>query len=140
MAKKHNRAQRRKVAQLKSPAAVTVGPTCDASMGVPPDDLVPVFIDLWRIEQRAKKEQASDRVLTACERASARVARLGFRVEDLVGEAYDPDMVVSVIENEGGPLNRKIVECIAPAVYYQNQLIQVGQVITRGDEGNGKDS
>lgn len=114
---------------------------------VAPEALAQVLIDLWRIKQRANKDQASERVLVACERAEERLKKLGFRLDDHVGNQYDPNMALTVVENEGGFMNRIIVECIAPSVYFKDQLVSAGEqlvfageVVTRGEEENGKDS
>jgi hypothetical protein len=107
---------------------------CDQpAVGVEVTEVSRLAIDVWRVGQRAVKDKASEQVVAACERAVDRLRSIGFRVEDMLGDKYDPDMRVNVIEHQGGDKNVFITECIAPAIYFQDVLVRIGDVITKGE-------
>jgi hypothetical protein len=89
-------------------------------------------IDLWRIEARAIKDGASDRVRAACERAAERLRGFGFDIDTLEGRPYDENLRVRVVDHEEAEGPRTIVECVTPAVYYQGSLVREAEVVTRG--------
>jgi hypothetical protein len=97
--------------------------------------LIDLLIDLWRIRRRAQRDAATpSSVRVACEVAMDRVAALGYRIEELVGQPYDPGMRVRVVEHEGGPANPRISECLCPAVYRgEDQLVRQAEVIVQGE-------
>lgn len=96
-------------------------------------DFAQLAIDLWRISARAKSDGASDRVLTACERAEDRLRKLGFTIE-MPGAAYNTNMRLKVVDHEPdeGPL--RIIECLAPAIYMNGELLLEAEVVTAGGQ------
>lgn len=99
---------------------------------LPMSKVVDLAIDIWKIHLRSKAEQAPDRVVAACERAEDRLARMGFELSTLVGKPYDTNVCARVVEHlpAGGPL--MVAECLAPAVYFEGQLVREAEIVTSG--------
>jgi hypothetical protein len=95
------------------------------------EDFAHVAIDLWRITCRAKADGSSERVLVACERAEDRLKKLGFAIE-VPGEAYSTNMRLKVVDHEPseGPL--RVIDCLAPAIYMNGELLLEAEVVTGG--------
>lgn len=110
-------------------------PAWDSRCQVDQSCLVDLLIDLWRIRKRAQRDPATpEAVLVACEVAMDRVAALGYRIDELVGQPYDPGMRVRVVDHEGGPDHPRISECLCPAVYRgEEQLVRQAEVIVQGE-------
>jgi hypothetical protein len=100
-------------------------------------DTADVVVDVWRIRRRAHRDEASHAVRIACETALDRLTDLGFRLEEMLGEPYDENLRVRVLHQEGGPRNLRISECLAPAVYFQNELVRTAEIIIQGENEDG---
>jgi hypothetical protein len=100
-------------------------------------EVADLVTDVWRIGRRARRDRASDAVLVACERAMDRLVSRGLRVEELEGMEYAPQLNVSVVHAEGGPSNRRISECLSPAVYFHDELIKRAEVVIQGEKADG---
>lgn len=97
-------------------------------------EMTDLVIDLWRIRRRAQRQnETPESVRVACEVAMDRLAGLGFEVRELVGELYDENMRVRVVDQEGGETNLRISECLTPAVYRDGLLVRQAEVIVAGD-------
>jgi hypothetical protein len=99
---------------------------------VSPAKVAELAVDLWRIEARARKESAGERIIAACERATDRLRSMGFVVDDLEGRPYDENLRVRVVDHEDGEGPRRVLECVSPAVYHQEVLVREAEVVTRG--------
>jgi hypothetical protein len=69
---------------------------------------------------------------------------LGFEVKDRTGETFDygmPEKVVAA-QPQGGLAREQVVETIRPTVYWQNQIVQLGEVViatpAAGPQGENK--
>lgn len=123
--------------QAKTAPSVSSSPAEDpGEPGVPSAKVAEIAVDLWRITQRAQKEGAGDRVLAACDRADGRLRALGFRLETMLDRPYDENLRVRVVDHEEGEGPRTILECLTPAVYYNDRLVREAEVVTKG--GGGK--
>jgi hypothetical protein len=93
-----------------------------------------LVVDLWRIRRRASRDASTpEPILVACDRAMETLGSIGFEINELVGEAYDQNMLVQVIHEEGGLENRVISECLSPAVYFRKRLIKRAEVVVKGE-------
>lgn len=99
---------------------------------VPIAGVAELAVELWRVDSRARRDPSSERVLVACERAIDRLATLGFTLSDMKDRIYDENLKVRVIEHEEDDGDRRIVECITPAVFFQDRLVREAEVVTRG--------
>jgi hypothetical protein len=96
-----------------------------------------LVVDVWRIGRRADRDGASEAVRIACETAVDRLASLGFRFDELLGEPYDENLRVRVVHKEGGERNVRISECLSPAVYFRNELIRPAEIVIQGEGEDG---
>jgi len=111
------------------------------SSSISASQIAEVAVDIWKISERAKSDDAAERVGVACERAQDRLRRLGFELDTLVGQAYSTNMRARVVDHEPtlGPM--RVAQCISPAVYFAGVLVREAEVVTTGgDEGNEQDS
>lgn len=99
--------------------------------------------DLWRIGRRIRREDhVPDSIVLAWERAMDRLAELGFWLEEHLDEPYHESMRINVVHHELGEGSLRIVECLAPAIYYKQsdsshtELIRPADVVIRG-QGHG---
>lgn len=99
---------------------------------VSPDTLAELVIDVWKIEKRAKDTAASARVVSACERALERLAKIGFRIDTMMDRPYSENLRMRVVEHEVTDEERHVSECLAPAIFHDDVLIREADVITRG--------
>lgn len=103
------------------------GPTVEAV------NLVGLVVALWRVQRRAARpDAASEAVQVACESALDRVTDLGFRLDEMLDQPYHENMRVRVVE-QIGDRNLRISECLAPAVYYQDELLRPAEVVVTGE-------
>ena len=101
--------------------------------------LIDLVVDVWRIRNRAVRNKATpENVCLACDTALARLNKLGFRIEEHVGEAYHENSRMCVVDHSGGDENRRVVECLTPAVYYRDELIKPAEIVTEGEDTDGK--
>jgi len=91
-------------------------------------------IDAWRAVSRACADpQTPERVATAIMRISERMQDLGFMTKDLTGVPYAPDMRARIVEQVGiGPPFR-VIECLAPAVYFRGKLVRPAEIVVKGE-------
>ena len=101
---------------------------------IPVSQVAEIAIELWKISARASKVPGNEKVLTACERAEDRLTRIGFEIQDLTEEPYDINMKVRVIEHEPGPGGFRVLECLTPAVYFDQILISEAEIVTTGEK------
>jgi hypothetical protein len=135
-----SRREKRKQQNPPAPCPPTLGPAepnaerADESSlpSISCDRLADLVIDFWRLEQRARRDSGSERLLTACERIEDRLRRLGFDVDTLQDRPYSENLRVRVIEHEPAIGARIISECLSPAIYFQGKLIREAEVVTRG--------
>ncbi len=125
---------KRKSSYPKKDFAPTSNSEESADRNLSCEKVAEVALDLWRVGQRAKSENASDRVLAACERAEDRIKRLGFKLDTMQDRIYDEHLRVRVVEHEPGEGARVISECLNPAVFFNGVLIKEAEVVTRGGE------
>jgi aspartate oxidase len=100
-------------------------------------DMADLATDLWRIGRRAKRDDASEAVLIAHERAIDRLIALGFEIKEMEGEPYYENLRVKVVHMEGGHLRRRISECLSPAIFFHGHLIKQAEVVIQGEEADG---
>ncbi len=100
---------------------------------IPVKDITILLVDIWKIGVHARKEGSGTKIISACERVEARIQRLGFEViSDIVGQKYDSNRTMKVIEHDGGDENVHISECISPEIRYNGILVREAEVITKG--------
>lgn len=96
-------------------------------------DLVLLIIDIWRLNKRLEHETISEPIQNAVERIEERLRGLGFTWKSLEGQPYDSKAVMIVIEDRSNGKDCVITECLTPAVYYKDKLIEPSKVILGGD-------
>lgn len=109
-------------------------------VSLPRTALAELAIDIWRIGKRIARDPTTPTpVVLAWERATERLVDIGIAVEEHVDEDYHESMRVKVAHHEGGETNPKIVECLAPAVYFTAsgsptaELLRPAEVVVRGE-------
>lgn len=127
MMKRKDRARR-----AANESAATTPLLAAALSGVSPSKVAELAVDVWRIESRARKEGAGDRVVAACERAVDRLRSMGFSLDSLEGRPYDENLRVRVVDHEDAEGPRTVLECVSPAVYHDDVLVREAEVVTRG--------
>ena len=118
----------------RQPASIApAAPASNVCTGIEPSKVAELAVDLWKSHARARTDDASDRVIAACERAESRLNRLGFEIDTLRDQPYDTNMRVRVLDHvpSEGPL--KVWECLSPAVYFNEELIREAEIVTKGD-------
>lgn len=98
-------------------------------------ELADLAVEGWRLERWAfMRGFEKDRVVA---RRTARaldflLKEAGFELCDLAGQVYDPGLAIEVVDTEGDvealPGSARIVETIAPIVFWRGQLVKTGQV------------
>ena len=133
--KRKTRSENRKLSKVTASSLVANSTQATGlSMAIPIGQVADIAIELWKIKARAEKVLGNEKVLTACERASDRLMRIGFEIEDLTGEPYDINMKVRVIEHELGSGMLRVLECLTPAVYFERVLVSEAEVVTTGEK------
>lgn len=92
-------------------------------------DLLPLTLDVWRL---SRMTEGDERLHTLASRALDRLRALGLRLETLEGNPFDENAKVRVVEHRPGPEPRTVVECVTPAIYWNDQLLKEANVITKG--------
>lgn len=99
------------------------------------DQVIDLVVDIWRIRHRANRDEATpESVRIACDTALDRLSMLGFSIGEPEGELYDANSRVTVVDQRGGSLKRRICECLSPAVYYDGKLVKLAEVILEGED------
>ena len=103
---------------------------------LPADKIAELAVSVWRIKRRAAKHRDTpEPVAIACETAVDRLRDMGVMLHEHVGEPCDDAMRVRVVEDITAPGKHNpapvatIVECLSPAVYYNNNLIRRAEVV-----------
>lgn len=114
--------------------SVTASPLeCQSECQLLRHQIAELAVDIWRITLRAQNDDSSHRVLAACERASDRLRSIGFEVVNPIGQYYDSNMRVRVIDHVGGTEPFKIIDCVSPAIYFKGELIREADIVTQGE-------
>lgn len=129
---RYRRKSSRNPKRARVPECSGAAPATPSEPTVLAASIAELAVDIWKISRRVAQEGCAERVATACERAEQRIKSIGFEIDTMVGKAYDRNMRVRVVENEPADGERKIAECLAPAVYFQGVLVREGEVVTRG--------
>jgi hypothetical protein len=102
---------------------------------------------LWRIRQKMV-EPESNNPLPGMQKAYRHLqstwdvlSEAGVQIQDHTGAPYDPGLSLSVVAHQPTPgLTREIIiETIKPSVYFNNVMIQMGEVVV-GTPGNRTDT
>ncbi len=102
--------------------------------------LVNLVIDLWRVQKRIEKEGAPEAVKVALERTMERVYGLGFRIETWEGREFDEHLKVEVVEDASNGQMPIIKDCLTPAIFFRNQLVEMARVVLGGKEDDQTNS
>jgi hypothetical protein len=94
-------------------------------------------VDIWKAGRRARSENAI-RTVAAVERIEDRLSKLEIEVIDLTGLPYDPDMRVTVLDQDGKSEPFSIGQCVSPAIYHRKVLVLAAEVVIFGADANGK--
>ncbi len=113
--------------------------SAQSDMHVKVRDLITLVLDVWRLYQRAQHEGVPEKVQLAIERTLERLRGLGFDWKTLEGQPYDPKAKIHVIDDRGpeDTEERIIVECLTPAIYYREVLIEPAKIVI-GGKNDGK--
>lgn len=103
--------------------------------------LVDLLLAVWRTKRRAERlDGTPEPVRLACESALDRIRDLGFRLDEMVGQAYHEHMRVRIVDQEGDT-DLRISECLVPAVYFNGELLRPAEVVVVGSTiENGQNS
>jgi hypothetical protein len=97
-----------------------------------------LVLDIWRIDRRAQRHsETPESVRVACELTMDRLRALGFELREPIGERYDENMRVRVVDSEDADEDLHVSECLAPAVYYRSELVRPAEVVLRGRREDG---
>ncbi|MDK3161109.1 hypothetical protein QPK87_31800 [Kamptonema cortianum] len=97
-------------------------------------DVTPLLLEVWRTNMRAKRDGASESVMLACERMLDTCRDLGIRYETYVGQPFDENLRVDVVEHTPADGPRKISACLTPGVFVNGTLVRKAQVTTSGEK------
>ena len=101
---------------------------------VPESKLSALAVAIWRTNRRIQRaDEVPDTVRLACEGIIDRLRDLGITWSDLIGEPYNENMRVQVVEKQGTH-DLRIAECLSPAVYMDEQLIRAAEVVVLGKQ------
>ena len=111
-------------------------PDSDQILSPPVQELIAQLATcLWRIKNKAEKIDSPDRnVRSVCRHAEAALDVLvegKIEIQDLVGQKYITGMAQSVLafQPEESIREEVISETIKPTIYYQEKLIQKGEIV-----------
>jgi hypothetical protein len=105
---------------------------------VPPDFmllLADVWTKLWRVRKAIAKDEADRQTLAAYDKRLGdildTIGELGFVIRDHTGEKFLNGMSLRVLlfQPHEGVAVETISETISPSVFYNNQLVRMGEVI-----------
>ena len=105
---------------------------------VPPDFmqlLADVWTKLWRVRKAIAKDDADRRTLDAYDKRLRdildTISEMGFVIRDHTGEKFLNGMSLRVLlfQPHEGVVAETISETISPSVFYNNQLVRMGEVI-----------
>lgn len=94
--------------------------------------LVSLAIDIWKLGNRIRSENESERVLAALERLESTLTGCGIRIDSMVGDPYDTNMSAVVLDHIDSDNPLFVAECISPAVYMNNELVHSAEIVTKG--------
>ena len=96
-------------------------------------ELSNLAISVWRARRRAERfSDTPQPVLLAIQGAIEHFEAIGVTLRDLIGDAYDDNMRVHVVDTIDAGGARIISDCIAPAVYYRGMLVRSAEVVVTG--------
>jgi len=93
--------------------------------------LADVAVAAWRLQRRVERENAGEGILLACQSLQFRLEEMGLRLDEMIGEVYEEQLNIRVIEHIAGESER-ISECLSPAVYFHGLLIKPADVVVSG--------
>ncbi len=96
-------------------------------------DVSPLLLEVWRTTMRADRDGAAESVKFACERMLDACRDLGVKFETYVGQTYDENLRIEVVEHKPGTGVRVIDACLSPAVFLDGKLVKLAQVTTLGE-------
>lgn len=123
----------------KKPATATAAQPI-LSSGIEPREFAGAVLDIWRLAARVADNSVPESVQIAVERLSDRVRGMGFEARNLEGEAYQQNMKVFVVDDLGGDEPKYIVQCLTPAIYFKDTLIEPANVVIGGKSDGTTDS
>ncbi len=109
--------------------------------------LAELGVGLWRLRQKMV-EPGTERPREEMRRAYRHLesvwdvlAEAGVSIQDHTQEAFDPGMSLRVIAFQpvAGLRREQVIETIKPTIYYQGQIIQMGEVIVGAPENSASD-
>lgn len=123
-------------AQPPSPAPATA-PAAAAPEVAPSSEFGPAFAELathvWRARNRlgSAPPEVARRSLRHLEAAIETLRQLEVTSKDWLNEPYDPGLPLKVISFQptAGLVRDTIIEVVRPAVFWQNRLMQSGEVV-----------
>lgn len=101
------------------------------------DELMAIAINAWRLRSKmvdAKTGEPTEemkRVYRHVESIYDALGRVGVKVEDPIGQRYDPGMVLRVISFEEKPAlaHDEVGQVVKPSILFRDKLVHVGEVI-----------
>ncbi len=120
-----------------APAEAT-GPTVPADRTNPLDGpLAALATHIWRAQARmldpktGEPREETRRLYRHIEGALEAFTTMGVRLSDWIGQPYDSGLPLKVLSFEPTPdlVRDTVVEAVRPAIFWQDRLLQVGEVI-----------
>ncbi len=120
-----------------APAEAT-GPTVPADRTNPLDGpLAALATNIWRAQAKMLDPKTGEpreevrRIYRHIEGALEAFTAMGLRLSDWIGQPYDPGLPLKVLSFEPTPelVRDTVVEAVRPAIFWQDRLLQVGEVI-----------
>jgi hypothetical protein len=112
-------------------------PPAAAAPSSPSPELGPVYAELathvWRTRNRLgdAPPDVLRRALRHLDGATETLRQLDVTMKDWLNEPYDPGLPLKVIafQPSQGLVRDTVIEVVRPAVYWQNRLVQSGEVV-----------
>lgn len=110
------------------------------SVGIEPHEFAGAVLDIWRLTIRVADNAVPEPIQIAVERLNDRIRGMGFEARNLEGETYQPNMKVFVVDDLGGDEPKYILQCLTPAIYFKDTLIEPANVVIGGKSDGTTDS
>ncbi len=119
---------------VERPVEVAEAAPIEETLGRPMADLV---THVWRAQSKMVDHQTGEpreemrRLYRHIEGAMETFRAMGLRISDWLGQPYDAGLPVKVISFQPTPdlVRDTVIEAVRPAVFWQDRLLQVGEVV-----------
>ena len=105
-------------------------------------NLAEIATQAWKASLKLGKDNQEDpaRLMRHIEAILDRFKEMGFEIKDYTGKTFDYGMPVKVVTSEKKPgiTKERVQETLKPTIYWNNKIIQKGEVIINTPETETK--